>query len=83
MVDCPRIFFWKEEALRRKREEGRGKFGNEQCTGCNGCNGCKSVGRRKREEGIRRKREEGRGKKEEGRRKREDTRRHPKLEARS
>ncbi|MEG3938403.1 hypothetical protein QT995_09585 [Microcoleus sp. S36b_A3] len=33
---------------RRKKEEGRRKFGNEQCTGCNGC---KSVGRRKREEG--------------------------------
>ncbi|MEG4011743.1 MULTISPECIES: hypothetical protein [unclassified Microcoleus] len=37
--------------MRSKREEGRRKFGNEQCTGCNGCNGCKSVGRRKREEG--------------------------------
>ncbi|MEG3977137.1 hypothetical protein QT970_21310 [Microcoleus sp. herbarium8] len=39
--------------IRRKKEEGRGKFGNEQCTGCNGC---KSVGRGKKEE--------GRGKKE-------------------
>ncbi|MEG3937796.1 hypothetical protein QT995_06485 [Microcoleus sp. S36b_A3] len=34
--------------MRSKREEGRRKFGNEQCTGCNGC---KSVGRGKREEG--------------------------------
>ncbi|MEG5001739.1 hypothetical protein [Microcoleus sp. B4-D4] len=36
------------EEGRRKKEEGRRKFGNEQCTGCNGC---KSVGRGKREEG--------------------------------
>ncbi|MBE9163248.1 hypothetical protein [Tychonema sp. LEGE 06208] len=40
----------KEEG-RRKREEGRRKFGNGLCNGCNGCNGCKSVGRRKKEEG--------------------------------
>ncbi|MBE9095153.1 hypothetical protein [Tychonema sp. LEGE 07203] len=47
----------KEEG-RRKKEEGRGKFGNEQCTGCNGCNGCNSVGgRRKKEEGRRKKEE--------------------------
>ncbi|MBE9120072.1 hypothetical protein IQ269_04450 [Tychonema sp. LEGE 07199] len=42
----------------RKKEEVRGKFGNEQCTGCNGCNGCngcKSVGRGKKEEGIEKK----------------------------
>ncbi|MEG4999876.1 hypothetical protein [Microcoleus sp. B4-D4] len=45
-------------------EDGRRKFGNEQCTGCNGC---KSVRRRKKEEGRRKKEEEGRRKKEEGR----------------
>ncbi|MEG4996437.1 hypothetical protein [Microcoleus sp. B4-D4] len=40
-----------------KKEEGRRKFGNDQCTGCNGCNGCngcKSVGRWKKEERIER-----------------------------
>ncbi|MBE9124001.1 hypothetical protein IQ269_25170 [Tychonema sp. LEGE 07199] len=30
--------FVKEEG-RRKREEGRGKFGNGFCNGCNGFNG--------------------------------------------
>ncbi|MBE9121057.1 hypothetical protein IQ269_09555 [Tychonema sp. LEGE 07199] len=51
----------KKSEGRSPREEVRGKFGNEQCTGCsgcNGCNGCKSVGRGKREE--------GRGPREEG-----------------
>ncbi|MEG4497551.1 hypothetical protein QUB05_05735 [Microcoleus sp. F10-C6] len=33
------------------KEEGRRKFGNEQCTGCNGCNGCQSDVRRKKEKG--------------------------------
>jgi selenide,water dikinase len=46
----------KEEG-RRKREEGRGKFGNEHCTRCNGCNGCQSDVRRKKEEGRRKKEE--------------------------
>ena len=32
------------------KKEGRGKFGNEQCTGCNGCDGVSpmEVGRRKK-----------------------------------
>ncbi|MEG4808872.1 hypothetical protein QUA82_14645 [Microcoleus sp. F8-D3] len=30
---------------RGKSEEGRRKFGNEQCTGCNGCNGWKEEAR--------------------------------------
>jgi len=33
----------------RKKEEGRGKFGNGLC---NGCNGCQEEGRGKREEGF-------------------------------
>ncbi|WP_445304612.1 FAD-dependent oxidoreductase [Microcoleus sp. Pol1B3] len=38
-----------KEEERRKREEGRGKFGNGFS---NGCNGCQEEGRRKREENL-------------------------------